>query len=189
MSYAGDVDPTEAWKMLSENEQATLVDVRTQAEWGYVGVPDLSGIGKRPVLLQWQVYPTMTPNPDFVAALARALPDKDAPLLFICRSGARSHNAAMLATQAGYTTCYNVLQGFEGDKDAKGHRNTTGGWRASGLPWTSCSKMSRRSCRGSRTRWRQKGLMPGTRPSSAGSVGHFEESTSTRAPVASAKAA
>lgn len=135
MSYAGDVDPTEAWKMLSQSEQATLVDVRTEAEWGYVGVPDLSGIGKQPLFLQWQVFPTMTPNPNFVAALAEARPDKDAPLLFLCRSGARSRAAAVAMTAAGYRHCYNVSDGFEGNADVARHRGQVAGWKASGLPW------------------------------------------------------
>ena len=135
MSYAGDVDPTEAWKMLTENEQAALVDVRTQAEWNYVGVPDLAGLGKQPVLLEWQTYPTKSPNPDFVASLARALPDKDAPMLFICRSGARSRAAAIAMTAAGYRHCYNVADGFEGNHDVARHRGQVAGWKAAGLPW------------------------------------------------------
>ena len=84
-------------------------------------------------LLQW---PGSRPNADFVKQLEAAVPDKNTPLLFLCRSGGRSHNAAMLAMQSGYAETYNVLEGFEGDKDASGHRNTVGGWRASGLPWT-----------------------------------------------------
>jgi rhodanese-related sulfurtransferase len=135
MSYAGDVDPTEAWKMLSEDERATLVDVRTRAEWSYVGVPELSGIGKRPLLLEWQTYPAMTANPDFVASLARAVPDKDTPLLFLCRSGARSRAAAVAMTAAGYRRCYNVANGFEGNPDAARHRGQIAGWKAAGLPW------------------------------------------------------
>jgi rhodanese-related sulfurtransferase len=135
MSYAGDVDPTEAWKMLTENEQATLVDVRTQAEWGYVGVPDLASLGKRPVLLEWQTYPAKSLNPDFVASLAQALPDKDAPMLFICRSGARSRAAAIAMTAAGYRRCYNVAHGFEGNPDEARHRGQIAGWKAAGLPW------------------------------------------------------
>lgn len=135
MSYAGDVDPTEAWKMLSEDERAVLVDVRTRAEWDFVGVPDLSGIGKRTVLVQWQVYPSMAQNPDFVAEVAGAVPDKDAQILFLCRSGARSRAAAMLMTAAGYRRCYNVADGFEGNADAARHRSRVGGWKVAGLPW------------------------------------------------------
>src|SRR5262249_11553835 len=87
--YTGDVAPATAWKILSERKDAVLIDVRTRAEWNYVGLPDLDPISKKPALLEWQVFPSMQPNPDFVSALASALANKDAPLLFICRSGAR----------------------------------------------------------------------------------------------------
>jgi rhodanese-related sulfurtransferase len=107
---------------------AKLVDVRTRAEWDYVGrIPGA-------VEIELVTYPGGRPNPGFVAELESKV-DKSAPVLFICRSGGRSHNAAMLAAQAGYTA-YNVLEGFEGDRDAGGHRNTTGGWRVAGLPWS-----------------------------------------------------
>jgi len=86
------------------------------------------------VEIELQTYPGGRPNPAFVAELEKQV-EKQVPVLFICRSGGRSHNAAMLATQAGYATAYNVLEGFEGDRDAGGHRNTIGGWRAAGLPW------------------------------------------------------
>lgn len=135
MSYAGDVDPTEAWKILSDSEKAALVDVRSEAEWNFVGTPDLSSIGKRPLLLQWQIFPTMMQNPDFVTALAATVPDKDAPLLFLCRSGARSRAAAAAMTAAGYARCYNIADGFEGNPDASRHRGQLAGWKASGLPW------------------------------------------------------
>lgn len=135
MSYSGDVDPTEAWKLLSESEQAVLVDVRSQAEWSLVGVPDLSGIGKRPLFLQWQIYPAMTQNRDFVDELATAVPDRDTPLYFICRTGGRSRAAAIAATAAGYRRCYNVANGFEGNPDAARHRGRVAGWKAAGLSW------------------------------------------------------
>jgi rhodanese-related sulfurtransferase len=135
MSYAGDVDPTEAWKMLTESEQATLVDVRSQAEWSFVGVPELSGAGKRPLFIEWQTFPAKSQNPDFVAALAAAQPDKDAPMLFLCRSGGRSRAAAMAMTAAGYRRCYNVADGFEGNPDAAQHRGQVAGWKAVRLPW------------------------------------------------------
>jgi rhodanese-related sulfurtransferase len=106
-----------------------LVDVRTRAEWEWVGrIPGA-------VEVEFLTYPGSRPNPDFVRELEHKV-DKDAKVLFICRSGGRSHNAAMLATQAGYAECFNVLEGFEGDKDAEGHRNRKGGWRFAGLPWT-----------------------------------------------------
>ncbi|HKA38285.1 MAG TPA: rhodanese-like domain-containing protein, partial [Burkholderiales bacterium] len=107
---------------------AKLVDVRTRAEWDYVGrIPGA-------VEIEIVTYPGGRPNPGFMAELESKV-DKAAPVLFICRSGGRSHNAAMLAAQAGYTA-YNVLEGFEGDRDAGGRRNTVGGWRVAGLPWS-----------------------------------------------------
>src|ERR1700755_1780502 len=112
--YAGDVAPSTAWKILSERKDAVLIDVRTRAEWNYVGLPDLDSIAKKPALLEWQVFPTMQPNPEFVAALSGAMANKDAPLLFLCRSGARSAAAAKAMTAAGYSTCLNVADGFEG---------------------------------------------------------------------------
>jgi rhodanese-related sulfurtransferase len=133
--YAGDVAPTTAWKILSDRKDAVLIDVRTRAEWNYVGLPDLETLAKKPALLEWQVFPSMQPNPEFVAALAGALPDKETPLLFLCRSGARSAAAAKAMTAAGYSTCFNVADGFEGPLDAKAKRGTAGGWKAAGLPW------------------------------------------------------
>jgi len=133
--YAGDVRPPTAWKILSEHKDAVLIDVRTRAEWNYVGLPDLDRLGKKPALIEWQVFPSMQPNAEFVANLAAALPDKEAPLLFICRSGARSAAAAKAMTAAGYSTCFNVAEGFEGPLDAEAKRGTAGGWKAAGLPW------------------------------------------------------
>lgn len=133
--YAGDVAPTTAWKILSEHKDAVLIDCRTRAEWNYVGLPDLETLGKKPALLEWQVFPTMQPNPEFVAALSGALSDKEAPLLFICRSGARSAAAAKAMTAAGYSKCLNVADGFEGPLDAQAKRGAAGGWKAAGLPW------------------------------------------------------
>src|SRR5438477_994385 len=133
--YAGDVAPATAWKILSDNKDAVLIDVRTRAEWNYVGLPDLDTLAKKPALIEWQVFPGMQPNPEFVAALSASLPDKEAPLLFICRSGARSAAAAKAMTAAGYSTCLNVADGFEGPLDGSAKRGTTGGWKAAGLPW------------------------------------------------------
>ena len=136
MSYAGDVSPTEAWKGLTQDPKATLIDVRTQPEWGFVGVPDLRSVGKKTAFVCWQVYPQMQVDPDFVAKVQQATGgDKDAPIYFICRSGARSRSAAQALTAAGYAKCFNVAGGFEGDVDGQGHRGTSNGWKASNLPW------------------------------------------------------
>jgi rhodanese-related sulfurtransferase len=133
--YAGDIDPSTAWKILSEQKDAVLIDVRTRAEWNYVGLPDLDGLGKKVAMIQWQDYPSMQPNPQFVAELTAALPDRTAPLLFLCRSGARSAAAAKALTAAGYSSCFNVAEGFEGPLNADAKRGTVGGWKAAGLPW------------------------------------------------------
>lgn len=133
--YAGDVSVDEAWRVLTEDPAATLVDVRTMAEWAYVGNADLSTLGKRPLLIEWQSFPDRTTNPDFSAQVAGAVADKDQTLLFLCRSGARSAVAAAVMAARGYTRCYNVSDGFEGDPDANRHRGTAGGWKAAGLPW------------------------------------------------------
>jgi rhodanese-related sulfurtransferase len=126
LSYAGALLPAEAHKLMQAG--AKLVDVRTK--------PELQFVGRIPgsITLEWQTYPGNLPNPEFLAELAAVAP-KDAPLMFICRSGARSHGAAEAATQAGWRECYNVLEGFEGDKDSSQHRNSVGGWRKAGLPW------------------------------------------------------
>jgi rhodanese-related sulfurtransferase len=134
-TYAGEVTVKQAWDMLSENPKARLVDVRTEAEFKWVGTPDLSGLGKEAAQVQWKTYPDMEPNPDFTAQVTGHAPDKNAPLLFICRSGGRSRYAAKAMTAAGYTQCFNVAGGFEGDPDEYDHRGTTNGWKTDGLPW------------------------------------------------------
>ena len=133
--YAGDVSPNTAWKILSENKDAILIDVRTHAEWNYVGLPDLATLGGKPALLEWQVFPSMQPNPEFVTALSGAVANREATLLFLCRSGARSAAAAKAMTAAGYSTCLNVADGFEGPLDAQAKRGASAGWKAAGLPW------------------------------------------------------
>ena len=133
--YTGDVAPETAFKILSDNKDAVLIDVRTRPEWNFVGLPELSSVGKKPTLLEWQVFPTMQPNPDFVTALSGAVADKATPLLFLCRSGARSAAAAKAMTAAGYSTCLNISDGFEGPLDAQAKRSSAGGWKAAGLPW------------------------------------------------------
>lgn len=133
--YAGDVEVDEAWNGLRSDEKSVLVDVRTTAEWNFVGVADLSELGKESILVEWQSYPTMAPNPAFVDDVAGAVPDREAPVYLLCRSGARSKAAAIALTQAGFKTCFNVSGGFEGPHDADRHRGSTDGWKARGLPW------------------------------------------------------
>lgn len=137
--YAGDITPGDAWRILSQDSGAVLVDVRSQAEWSFVGVPDLAPVGKKPILTAWAHFPGMVANTDFLAELTQALAQAGhgdgSPVLFLCRSGARSRSAAIAATAAGIAPAYNIIAGFEGDLDGDGHRGATGGWKASGLPW------------------------------------------------------
>lgn len=128
LPYAGALTPEEAYELMQSAPSAKLVDVRTRAEVDWVGrVPGAE-------LIEWISYPGMKSNPNFMAQLEQQV-DKEALVMFLCRSAARSHSAAIAATQAGYNACYNVLEGFEGDKDGEGHRNTLNGWRITGLPW------------------------------------------------------
>jgi rhodanese-related sulfurtransferase len=137
--YAGDISAKAAWDALEQSPPASLVDVRTKAEWAYVGTPVLSALGKSPVLVEWDEFPSGALVPDFIERLRGELDKrgvaKDAPLYFICRSGNRSRHAAMLATEAGYSRAFNVEHGFEGRLGPDRHRGTAGSWKAEGLPW------------------------------------------------------
>ena len=126
LPYAGALLPAEAHALMQAG--AKLVDVRTDAELHFVGsVPGAEAI-------EWNTYPEGQRNPAFLEQLAEAA-RKEEPVMFLCRSGVRSHHAAIAATEAGWSEAYNILEGFEGDKDAAGHRNVAGGWRKAGLPW------------------------------------------------------
>ncbi len=133
--YAGDISPKQAWAMLAEEPDAVLVDVRTDAEWTYVGLPDLSSLGKRTIGVMWQSYPDMAVNGGFVDDVRKAELSPDAAVLLLCRSGVRSRAAAIALTASGFRRCYNVADGFEGPCDARGHRGGAAGWKADGLPW------------------------------------------------------
>lgn len=135
MSYSGDVTVEQAWKALAKDEKAVLIDVRTQAEWAFVGVCDLSDMDKAPLLVSWQNFPHMDINSGFAEMVSAEALSKDSPLYFLCRSGVRSKAAASAMVSAGYEKCFNILGGFEGDKNDAGHRGQSGGWKASGLPW------------------------------------------------------
>jgi rhodanese-related sulfurtransferase len=128
LPYEGTLFPDEAYELLQSAPGAKLVDVRSRAELDWVGrIPDA-------VEIEWASYPGMSLNPNFLAALGQQV-DKESLVLFICRTGVRSNAAAAAATGVGFLDCYNVLEGFQGEKDTEGHRNTTGGWCAAGLPW------------------------------------------------------
>ena len=133
LPYAGAVTPDEAYTLLQSEPAARLIDVRTNAERDWVGKPALPETKQGAV--QWTLYPGGAPNPDFVQQLDQQA-GKDDILLFLCRSGVRSRHAAKLATENGYRNAYDILEGFEGDKDAEDHRKSVGGWCKAGLPWT-----------------------------------------------------
>jgi rhodanese-related sulfurtransferase len=134
VSYAGDITPQQAWELLSENPEAVLVDCRTDAEWRWVGVPDISSLGRDVVYIEW-VSNDGKRNTSFVDDLqAAGVTPGERPVVFLCRSGNRSIGAAEAATAAGIGPSYNVLDGFEGHLDEQGHRGGSG-WRAIGLPW------------------------------------------------------
>ena len=133
------VSVEETWERLKRDANSVLIDVRTGAEWAYVGLPDLSSIGKRPVLVEWQGFPDNRVNQAFVSRMDEALDaigaNKDSELFFICRSGSRSLGAARAMAAAGYSRCRNVADGFEGPLDPNRQRGRLGGWKAKGLPW------------------------------------------------------
>lgn len=132
--YAGDLPPKQAWDLLASDPEAVLVDVRTSAEWQWVGGVDLSELGKPVVGIEWMTS-AGEPNHRFVEQLGEAGLTPETPVLFLCRSGGRSAAAASVATAAGFGPAYNVAEGFEGDPDAHGHRGTVTGWKVAGLAW------------------------------------------------------
>lgn len=132
LNYLGALTPEEAWNLLNADENAVLVDVRTDAELDWVGHVSFSE--DRSFHVEWNNYPDGTRNPDFLAQIASRV-EPHQPVLFICRSGARSHHAATLAAKHGFEFAINVLEGFEGDKNETHQRSSVNGWRFRGLPW------------------------------------------------------
>jgi rhodanese-related sulfurtransferase len=135
-----DIPVREAWEKLKTDPAAIMIDVRTRAEWTFVGLPDLSSVGKRIVTVEWQTFPENSVDPAFSQRLKAALAGHGAesatPMYFICRSGGRSRMAAEAMAALGYQHCFNVADGFEGPLDAERHRGRIGGWKAAGLAWT-----------------------------------------------------
>ena len=139
MSYAGDLTVQQCWDLLDQDADAFIIDVRTMAEWAYVGLPQLTG-NMQPILLQqWQVFPEMMVDGNFVAQLQDKLQaagaNTESKLCFLCRSGVRSLAAAEAMSAAGFANSFNISGGFEGDLDSDGHRGGRNGWKAEGLPW------------------------------------------------------
>jgi rhodanese-related sulfurtransferase len=136
----GRATPEEAYDALSADPATALVDVRTRAEWMFVGAPDISSLGRDVAFVEWVGFPPDGPNTRFIEQLEAALPGGVSTIYFICRSGARSHSAASaaaahFASRNRDVACVNVLEGFEGDLDETGKRGRLGGWKARGLPW------------------------------------------------------
>jgi rhodanese-related sulfurtransferase len=135
--YAGDLTPVQAWDRLAADDAAILVDVRTRIELALTGGPDLAALAKEPVFAEWVTQQGR--NPVFMPELKKALAERgagpDTPILFLCRTAGRSRMAAGELTSEGFRACYNIAEGFEGDLDAHGHRNSVNGWKARGLPW------------------------------------------------------
>lgn len=137
--HVADVGVDEVWDRLRSDPTSVLIDVRTRAEWAFVGLPDLTSAGKQPVLVEWQTFPDNREDPRFAERLDAMLRELGtttaADLYFICRSGSRSKRAALAMAAAGYTRCHNVADGFEGPLDTDRRRGRVGGWKAAGLPW------------------------------------------------------
>lgn len=137
----GLADPEATWKVLSENGNSLLIDVRTRAEWTFVGAPDPASLGGRVAFVEWTGFPGGARNPAFFDAVEEARAETGANrLFFLCRSGARSEAAAIavaarFARKGESVECVNVIEGFEGDLDEEGRRGRRNGWKARGLPW------------------------------------------------------
>jgi len=139
MHAIGEVTPIEAWELLKRDAKAQLVDVRTTAEWAFVGIPDLTQLNRSAVTVEWSSYPSLARNERFEPLVADMLKMQgagaDTAIVFLCRSGARSLAAAKAMTAAGYSRCFNITGGFEGDLDAERHRGGRNGWKHAGLAW------------------------------------------------------
>lgn len=133
--YSGDLSSQNAWELLKANPDSVLVDVRTAVEQHYVGVPELRPLGKELISIEWRSFPRMERNSHFFETLRKHVPNFETPIIFLCRTGGRSQEAAIEMTAMGYKTCYNLESGFDGDLDPKGQRGKISGWKASGLNW------------------------------------------------------
>ncbi len=135
IAYAGDLNPQQAWEKLQGTQDAILIDVRTQPEWVFSGIPNIKKLHKEVQTISWKIYPTMELNTGFVAQVSSVTPTYETPILFLCKTGGRSADAASAMAQAGYSNCYNIAGGFEGDRDDEGRRGLLNGWKAAELPW------------------------------------------------------
>ena len=135
LDYAGDLSPLQTWELLKGEEDSYLIDCRTSPEWTFVGVPDLEDLNKKVLFLEWQSFPTMNINENFLNEISQTKMTKDSKIILVCRSGGRSRSAAEYLTSYGYKNCYNCCEGFEGSHDSQGHRGKLNGWKFANLPW------------------------------------------------------
>ncbi len=135
LTYAGDLTPQQTWEMLKNEQDAVFIDVRTDDEFAYVGEPELGDMNNPAHKICWKIFPDMNRKPHFEDAVRDVVSKQETPILFFCRSGIRSAAAAATMTALGYQRCYNITEGFEGDKDSNDHRGSINGWKVRGLPW------------------------------------------------------
>lgn len=135
LDYKADLDPKECWNLLKSQSNSFLIDCRTKAEWQFVGVPDLSSIEKKVSLIEWQAFPAMNLNQNFLEEVVNSGIKSNDSILIICRSGGRSKSAAEYLTSNGFEHCFNCKYGFEGSHDSNEHRGNLNGWKFSKLPW------------------------------------------------------
>ena len=134
-----EISARDAFELLKRDDNSIIIDVRTEEEFNSVGIIDSSQFNNRMILLPWRTNPNMVANPNFSASLQQSLKqifndqDKNANLIFICRSGVRSSEAAMHAISLGYKNSFNLINGFEAA--SKDHNPSLNGWKASNLPW------------------------------------------------------
>lgn len=134
-NYSGDIALSKAWDILINNPNSFLIDVRTIEESIFVGAPWLKKIGKETIHIPWRLFPNMEINSQFINSITQLVPDTNAELLFLCRSGARSREAAQNISDLGYKYCYNIAEGFEGNLNNNHQRGISSGWKAANLPW------------------------------------------------------
>ena len=127
MPYTGELTPREAFEVLQQDPATVLVDVRSKAELELVGKISSA------THIEWAFYPGMVANEEFTTQLLSQV-DKNLTVIFMCRTGGRSQNAAMLAQQLGYKA-YNMIEGFEGETNTLKQRTQINGWKHAGLPW------------------------------------------------------
>tara|TARA_B100000989_G_C19237566_1_gene342581 strand:+ start:77 stop:478 length:402 start_codon:yes stop_codon:yes gene_type:complete len=128
-----EVTPPVAYKRLTENKDAMLIDCRTEREWEVIGVPDLSQIDKSLTKIEL-LRQDQSINPIFVEQIAE-LAQRDTPLYLICRSGARSASACQMLLKAGFIDVTNVSEGFEGHSQYQERTEIIEGWQSHNLPW------------------------------------------------------